>query len=131
MREGHGLSDGEYEQQYWSEKAWCGPSPLDVLAKNAREKDMENMKDLLKRAEQESAVIHFEDTDKMTTRAQPMEITPNSFLLVKIGSEGRPAKHQDITDMQSTFEEALNEKFPNLPVIITHHDVDVQVIHTN
>jgi hypothetical protein len=52
----------------------------------------------------------------------------NSFLLVRVGSEVRPATTDDIADVGKAFETALSKQFPNLPIIITHHAVDVKIV---
>lgn len=53
-------------------------------------------------------------------------VKKNSFLVIKVGSAERPATAEDIKEVQTKFAE-LGEKFPNLPIIVTHRCIDVQL----
>lgn len=64
----------------------------------------------------------------MKNEIDHIKVEDNSFLLVKIGSETRPASENDIKDAKKLFQE-LREKFPELTVIITHHSISVE-LHT-
>ncbi len=54
-----------------------------------------------------------------------LKIEDGSFLVVKIGSDDRPASTQDIEDVQNCIKK-LN--MPKLRYLVTHHLVDFQVI---
>lgn len=56
--------------------------------------------------------------------------TPASvvFLLVKVGSDHRPATAEDLIDVRKDFEKVIGPAFPELPVIVTHHGVQVEVV---
>ena len=56
-----------------------------------------------------------------------IKVKDNSFLIVRIGSEDRPASTEDIEQVQKAMEKALGSKFPDLPVIVTHHCMDVKL----
>lgn len=56
-------------------------------------------------------------------------IKDNSFLVVKVGDQDRPACLADIEQVRDIFTEALRNKFPDLPIIVTHHAMDVE-LHT-
>lgn len=62
----------------------------------------------------------------MKNEIDHIKVEDNSFLLVKIGSETRPASEDDIKDAKKLFQE-LREKFPELTVLITHHNMDVKL----
>ena len=53
-----------------------------------------------------------------------LEMDDNSFLLVRVGNERRPASIEDIEHIKKCITE-LN--LPNLKCLVTHHAVDFQV----
>lgn len=63
----------------------------------------------------------------MDTHKELKHVTSNSFLVVKIGSNDRPATEKDIEKHQEIMKQALGEKFPDLPIIVTHHNFDLQL----
>lgn len=70
--------------------------------------------------------------DKMSdfkSRIDHIEIENNSFLIVKVGSDDRPAAQEDIDLIEKVFKKALDDNFPRLPVIVTHHNIVVE-LHT-
>ena len=54
-------------------------------------------------------------------------IDEDSFLVVKVGSDDRPATQQDIDLMKKDIEAVIKPKWPTLPVLVTHHDVELEV----
>lgn len=76
------------------------------------------------------------DKDHSTREVYPdrikhIKIESNSFLVVKVGSIDKPPTVVDIQDTQEKFEHALSEKFPDLPIIVSHYDIDVQLYTYN
>lgn len=63
--------------------------------------------------------------EDLKSKIDHIKIRDNSFLVVKVGSDDRPATEEDIKLVQEGFEEALGDKFPDLPVVVTHHNIDV------
>lgn len=63
----------------------------------------------------------------LKTKIDHIKIKDNSFLVVRIGSEDRPASNDDIEQTKKALEKALGSKFPDLPVIVTHHCMDVKL----
>jgi hypothetical protein len=51
---------------------------------------------------------------------------PAGFLLVKVGSDCRPATDEDIEDVEQKVRGELEEKYPNLPIVVTHHNVQIE-----
>lgn len=56
-------------------------------------------------------------------------IKDNSFLVVKVGNQDRPACLADIEQVRDQFADALRNEFPDLPILVTHHAVEVE-LHT-
>ncbi len=63
----------------------------------------------------------------LKTKIDHIKIKNNSFLVVKIGSESRPAIEEDIEQVQKSFDKFLGNKFPDLPIVVTHHYMDVKL----
>ncbi len=63
-----------------------------------------------------------------TMREQPIQkeehtIGHGTFLLVKVGSDSRPATNSDIEDVRKNLEEL---GLPRLKCLVTHHNVEIQ-----
>jgi hypothetical protein len=62
-----------------------------------------------------------------------IKVTDQSFFIIKVGSDDRPASDCDIDDvkklLQEFFEEIrdINPEFPEIPCLITHHNVDFKL----
>lgn len=65
--------------------------------------------------------------DDLKTKIDHIKIKANSFLVVKVGTDARPASKADLDDVIVVFKEMLDGKFPDLPVIVTHSSIDVQL----
>lgn len=63
----------------------------------------------------------------LKTKIDHIKIKDNSFLIVKVGSDPRPATDDDLKQIQETFEKSLGDKFPDLPIVVTHHCMDVKL----
>ncbi len=63
----------------------------------------------------------------LKTKIEHIKVKDNSFLVVKVGSDNRPATQEDIEQVQKKLKECLGDKFPDLPVIVTHHCMDVKL----
>jgi hypothetical protein len=50
------------------------------------------------------------------------------FLLVRVGTEDRPASDQDIKDIEEKLNGLLSANDVNCLVFVTHHAVEVEVI---
>ncbi len=61
-------------------------------------------------------------------KIEHLKIQDNSFLLVKIGSDSRPACTQDLEDIEKVLDELLGKKFPDLPVVVTYHSVNMEIV---
>ena len=51
----------------------------------------------------------------------------NGFLLVKVGSDIKPATNADIDDVVKSFD-VIHKKYPDLPIVVSHHAIEVQYI---
>lgn len=51
-----------------------------------------------------------------------------SFLIVKVGSDKRPATDMDIEDVKKCIE---NLQIPNLKCLVTHHNIDFKLYSCN
>lgn len=51
-----------------------------------------------------------------------------SVLIVRVGSDKRPATYQDLEDVECTLSAAFGDSMPDLRIAITHHDVDFQLV---
>lgn len=75
--------------------------------------------------------IHFRKSAvgmiDLKNKLEHIKIKSNSFLVVKVGSDNRPATVGDIELIQDIMDKALGKKFPDLPVIVSHHDIDVKL----
>ncbi len=61
-------------------------------------------------------------------KVEYLKFRGNSFLLVKMGSNARPACTQDLHKMEEDIHEFLGDKFSDLPIMVTHYLVDMEVI---
>lgn len=56
----------------------------------------------------------------------PLKTKDKSFLVVKVGCDDHPATQKDLDVEQERFNRILGDSF-NLPIVVTHHNVTVEV----
>lgn len=67
----------------------------------------------------------------LITEMNHIAVGDNSFLIVKIGDDNRPATLQDIKDVKDELARCLSPRFPDLPVIVTHHNIEFKLYTCN
>lgn len=63
------------------------------------------------------------------TDIKSMDIDECSFVLVKVGSDSRPATERDIQDIMKSIQDLKLEQ--KVKFLITHHDVDFKLYACN
>lgn len=61
---------------------------------------------------------------EQTIQTEQHSVAKGSFLLVKVGSDSRPAAASDIEDIQKRFEELGVSR---LRCLVTHHNVEIEM----
>ncbi|MHA2279937.1 MAG: hypothetical protein ACXAC5_03550 [Promethearchaeota archaeon] len=69
----------------------------------------------------------------LISEIEHVNVTDHSFMIVKVGTEDRPATTTDIEnirqDMKQLFDDVrkLNPDFPRIACLITHHAVEFKL----
>jgi hypothetical protein len=74
--------------------------------------DIENNK---KKKEKEIERIVFEDLE-------------GKFLVIRVGTEEKPARTEDINDIETKLNKLLEDNKVNCIAFVTHHAVDIELI---
>jgi hypothetical protein len=53
------------------------------------------------------------------------------FLLVRVGTNDRPATSEDISEIKNKLEELLEEKNIECTLFVTHHAISIDIIGSN
>lgn len=65
---------------------------------------------------------------KKDVKVELKPASPSCFLFVRVGSNDKPAVDGDIENVRKEFKDQLGAAFAEIPVVVTHHNVDVQVV---
>ena len=68
-------------------------------------------------------------SSEIENSVQAINFKQDGLLLVRIGSDSRPATTADIADFSKQLDKFLGKKYPDLLVLVTHHNVDMQFIY--